>query len=356
MAWNWNQSGRIDSFEFEKVSASNINKTLGTLECLVTGGTLTYNYNSDLKVSGTLNVTNAPANMAEQEYLIRVFYSPTLNGEKKRIELGTFYFTANLHYENGVYKGTLDLRSLLARHIDDTTSVRWTLNKNTYTATAFRNVFTTLGGWYRIDGAKNVKLNKNQVFDVGVTPMSILQWIAKTCGGEVGVSTHGQTILRPYKSPGTKKKNITHTVIANKESVILPGLDIHNSMKEIPNRTVCVFEETNGNSTTTYTGVAALAASDPRSYQKIGRWVTRYYKLNSCGKPYATNLKKKAKTYLESANNKIIYYEFDTYYQPIELGEVIKLTYDNITVCGLVSEINLSLSVGAKMHVKIKKV
>lgn len=72
MVWNWNKSGRIDSFEFEKVDNQDINVSLGKLECLVTGGTLTYSYFSDLKVSGSLSVINAPSNMAEDSYLIRV--------------------------------------------------------------------------------------------------------------------------------------------------------------------------------------------------------------------------------------------------------------------------------------------
>lgn len=217
-------------------------------------------------------------------------------------------------------------------------------------------MFKTLGGGYRIDGAKNVKLNKAQVFDVGTSPMTILQWIADACDGEVAVDTHGRTILRPYKTPATKKKNVTHKLLANKESVILPGLDVTNSLKETPNRVVCVYEETNGRTTNQYKGAAALASTEPRSHQNIGRWITKYYKLNSCSKPYVANLQKRAKTYLAQNNNKSIYYEFDTFYQPIEIGEVIKLTYDTTTVYGLVTNIDLDLSIGATMHVKIRKV
>lgn len=72
MVWSWNRSGRIDTFEFEKVDNQDINISLGKLECLVTGGTLTYSYFSELKVSGSLDVINAPSNMAEDSYLIRI--------------------------------------------------------------------------------------------------------------------------------------------------------------------------------------------------------------------------------------------------------------------------------------------
>lgn len=59
---------------------------------------------------------------------------------------------------------------------------------------------------------------------------------------------------------------------------------------------------------------------------------------------------------MKSLNHKTIYYEFETYYQPIEIGEVIQLKYDNITVNGLVTDIELNLTIGAPMRVKIRKV
>lgn len=72
MAWSWNRSGRIDNFKFEKISAKNLNTSLGALDCLVTGGTLNYSYYSNTKVSGTLDVVNARSSMSEDEYLIRI--------------------------------------------------------------------------------------------------------------------------------------------------------------------------------------------------------------------------------------------------------------------------------------------
>ena len=356
MAWDWNKSGRIDSFKFEKISTKDLNTSLGYLECLVTGGTLNFSYYSDLKVTGTLEVVNAPSTMSEDEYLIRVWYVPTLDGEKKEIKLGTFYYTTDLHYENGMYKGTINLRSMLARHIDDVTVRKWTLKKGRTSCGCYRDVFKALGGFPRIEGIKNKKIQKRFVFDVGTAPMEILQYIADYCGGEITVNSQGQTVLKNYVSPSNKKKSVAHNITANAKSVVKAGVDISNSIKEIPNRVVCYFENTVGKRTTSYIGKAALSSKEPRSRAKIGKWITKYYNITNCNKPYVKNLKAKAKKYLRSLNHKTIYYEFDTYYQPIEIGEVIQLKYDDITVKGLVSDLDLSLEVGAKMHVKIRKV
>lgn len=356
MAWNWNESGRIDSFKFEKISPQNLNDSIGSLECLVTGGTLNFSYYSDLKVSGVLNVVNAPTSMSQDEYLIRVWYCPELRGEKQKIELGTFYFTANLHYENGMYKGQIELRSMLARHIDDVTEKRWTLSKNSAASDCFLNVFKVLGGFPKIEGIRDKKLEKQIVFDVGTQPMQILQYIADYCSGQVMVNPHGNTVLRDYITPLAKKKNIAHNITANANSVVKAGVDISNTIKQIPNRVVCVYDVNSGGSTTQYIGKSALAPDEPRSYQSIGRWITKFYKVTNCKKPYVNNLNALAKKYLGNLNQKNVYYEFETYYQPIEIGEVITFKYDDITVDGLVSDIDLSLQIGAKMKVKIRKV
>ena len=356
MAWDWNKSGRVDSFEFEKISCKDLNVSLGSLECSVVKGTLHYSYYSQLKVSGELEVVNAPSSMSEQEYLIRIWYCPKLDGQERKIELGTFYFTAELHYENGMYKGKISLKSTIARHIDDTTIKKWTLHKNKTVSSCFKNVFKSLGGWPKIDGIRDRKIDKTFIFDVGVAPITILEYLADYCGGEINVDTHGRTVLQNYVSPSNKKNNISHYVVADTTSVIQAGLDISNSIKDIPNRVVCAYEETRGKKKVIHIGKAALAPNEARSHKNTGRWITAYYSISNCKKPYQKNLQAQAKKYLKSLNNKKVYYEFDTYYQPIEIGEVIQLKYDNIVVNGLVSDIDLSLSVGANMRVKIRKV
>lgn len=356
MSWNWNKSGRVDSFYFEKISAKDINNSLGSLDCAVIGGTLNFSYYSDLKVSGSLEVVNVRSSMSEEEYLIRIWYTPTLDGEKQKINLGTFYFTSDLHYENGTYKGTLNLRSLLARHIDDVVVKKWSLSKNKRIAECYKDVFKALGGFPLINGVKNKKITKQHIFDVGTTPMEILQYIADYSNAEIVVNSLGQTVLQPYKSPVNKAKSISHIVTANSTSVIKAGLDITNSIKEIPNRVVCTYEQSSGRTSTMYIGKAALDSKEKRSKQKIGRWITQYYQVTNLSKPYVKNLKAKAAKYLKSLNHKKIYYEFETYYQPIEIGEVIRLKYDDIDVKGLVTDIDLDLSVGATMRIKIRKV
>ena len=51
-----------------------------------------------------------------------------------------------------------------------------------------------------------------------------------------------------------------------------------------------------------------------------------------------------------------MYYEFECCYQPIEIGQGIKLVYGYISVKGLVANIDLNIGVGAKMKVRARQI
>ena len=64
----------------------------------------------------------------------------------------------------------------------------------------------------------------------------------------------------------------------------------------------------------------------------------------------------KAKAKLEKLNSKHVYYEFQCYYQHIQIGEVIELVYGDISVKSHVTTLEFSLKSGVPMRVKIRGV
>ena len=113
----WTTSGRIDSFEFEVMASNDVDKHVGWLKG-VTGGTLTFGYDTDLKVSGSLNVSSTEF---VESCVLRVWYKPTLGTEKKELLLCTcFATTESMTFDKGRYSGSLTLSSMLARYIDAT--------------------------------------------------------------------------------------------------------------------------------------------------------------------------------------------------------------------------------------------
>ena len=348
MSWDWNRSGRIDTFYFEKINPTNLNDCLGELEGYITGGSLTFNYNSDTKVSGTLNIVNAPYDLSEKNFLIRIWLQSELDGETEEIELGTFYFTADLTYNNGKYDGSIKLKSTLCRYTEDTLTKNFPFKKGNKLGAYFKYAIKLFGKWGRIEGAlANRKIKKTNIVKLGQSPMRVLQYIADKSDGEIMVDSHGVCVLRRHLD--ATEKEVSYLIAADEDSVITSTLGITSSFQEAPNR-VMAYTEVNKK---VYKGFAELAKSDGRSKDNMGRYITAVVKVSGAKKPYKKNLAKVAREKLIKENTVRTYYEFETFFQPIEIGEVVQLNYGNISVNGLVTDIDLTIGAGAKMKVKM---
>ena len=123
----WTTSGRTDSFAFEIVAANNLEKHLGWLEG-VTSGKLTFGFDTDLKVSGSLEVSS---HKFIENCVIRVHYKPRLGTEEKpRVLCTCIASTGKMTFDKGRYSGSVELRSVLAQYIDDKLRDAFTIGKN----------------------------------------------------------------------------------------------------------------------------------------------------------------------------------------------------------------------------------
>ena len=349
MSWDWNRSGRVDTFYFEKINPTNLDDTLGELEGYVTGGSLTFNYDSDTKVSGTLDIINAPYDLSQKSFLIRIWLQSEFDGETEEVEIGTFYYTADLTYNNGKYDGQIKLKSTLCRYTEDTLIKNFPFRKGNKLSAYFKYAVKLFGKWGRIEGAlANRKIKKTNIVKLGQKPIQVLQYIADKSEGQITVDSHGVCVLKRYIEPS--QKEVSYIISADEDSVITSSLGITSSFQEAPNR-VMAYTQVDKK---VYKGFAELAKSDSRSKNNMGRYITKTIQVSGAKKPYKKNLAKRARQELIEANTIRTFYEFETYYQPIELGEVIQLNYGNISVNGLVSDIDLNIGAGAKMKVKMR--
>lgn len=352
-SFDWNKSGRVDTFVFEKIKPERdkqLNTVIGKLEG-VKAGTLSFSQDSETIVSGTLEVVDQESNLAEQNFLIRVKYRATLDGETVETTLGTFYFTAEMSFDKGVYNGTLTLNSTLTRYSEDTLPRKWTLKKGSTYRACFQHVIKSFGGWGGLANfTGKTKVKKNKVFSAGETVLSVLRNIAKNCGGQINVTPQGKVVMQKYVKPSVKvNKGTPYRITTQKDSVVCQGMSISNSFKSIPNRAVVVCEKDKK----TYYGTATLKTGN-NTYAKTGKWLTKVYQVDNITS--AAKLKKLAQTKLKAANHKVIKYTFDCFYQPISIGDPIELIYDDIHVYGVVRSIDMDLSIGGKMTVTMRKV
>lgn len=361
MAWDWSKSGRYDTFEFELIPVSSVDKKPSGKLSGVTGGKLTMNYDSTEKVSGTLSVVKT--NMVNNSY-VRIWYCPKLGTQEKRIELATcFATTENGHYEDGVYSGTVMLHGVLWRFLDDELAKAFTIKKGSSALAAFKNVFKMLGGQYKIVGVKDRKPGSNVVFTRGQCPMDILQWVAKYLGAELTCDSHGRIVLQKYVPPG--KKPVKYTAPSGASSVTLPGVDIRNTAAGTTNRVSVGFTWTEQkqqdghivNIDKSLVGVANVAAKSVISRQKAGRYITRCYDLEALTPRTQARINSIAKTYLKQASGTTVSYTFRTVsYLPIKIGDVVTLKYDSkLKATGLARVIEYDLSAGLPMKIEVRE-
>ena len=352
---DFTKSGRVDTFEFEKIDPYNLNKSLGKLKG-VTGGTLTFDYNSETKVSGSLNVIGESF---INNCLIRVWYKPKLDGKEEKFELCTcFAVTEKLKYENKKYSGTIDLKSVLVRHTDDKLPRHMPMNKNDSAVGHFKFMFGWLGGHYKISGIKDKKLTKSVVMEFGDTPMKWLQYLADFLGGEITCDTHGRTVLQKYVSPS--RKTLAYTIPSGQASVTLPGVDMENTTGVTPNRVVCRWTFTDPRDPKkreqVYYRGATVSSSSANHYKKTGRHITETYDITNLSPQTTKRLEAVAKSKLSVVAGIKRRYELQCFYLPIHIGEVVRFSYDAIDIDGLVENIDMDLSAGGMMRVTLRRI
>ena len=399
----WTTSGRIDTFEFEMVSPNDFNKSLGKISG-IKGGKLTFGFDTDLKVSGSLEISTTKF---FQNCIIRIHYRPRLSeSQKKDIILATcFAYTGKMTFSKGRYIGSIDLVSALARYTDDKLQTSFTIGKNkTYKnelARLLRN--ESQGGKYRFtSNVSDKKCTSAIAFEKNKPTMEVIQAVADGLGARVDVSPEGVMILEKYFAPS--KKQCTLKLPSGEYSVTMPDVEFEENTPEIPNRIayhcevswkqeVYVLDKkgrkqkyTSGknkgkyktktvNKVKTIVGKAQVKSSSLVHYSKCGRWKTEVYsyskklsavkvndtaKLNTQLEKIKKEANSKAASKLSSLTSGIKKYTIDCYYLPISCGQVVEFEYIasgiKLHVQAMVTNIEMELSIGARMKVTLKHV
>lgn len=399
----WTTSGRVDAFEFEIVSANDFEKSLGYLTG-IKGGKLTFGFDTDLKVSGSLDISTTKF---IENCILRVHYCPRLSeSQKKDIVLCTcFAFTDKMKFSKGRYTGTIELASTLARYTDDVLQASFTIGKNkTYKNEAKRLLQNeSAGGKYKFtSNVVDKKCTSAVAFEKGKKTMEVLQVIAEGLDSRITVDRYGTAVFEKYFAPS--KKDCTLKLPTGQYSVTLPDVELEDGKSDMPNRVAyhCVVSwqqkeyviDKKGNKQKytsgankgkyktktvskkkTITGKAQVKPSSPLHFNNRGRYVTQVFsyektlsasKVNSTAKLEAEleKVKKeadnKAATKLSCLTSGSKKYMIECFYLPIECGQVVEFEYISsgmkLHVQAMVANIEMDLAVGAKMKVTLNHV
>ena len=394
------KSGRIDSFEVYKVPVTNIGGKETKIDRML-GGSINWNYNSDNKISGSVKVSGEKP--ADGNTLLRIYYKPQLDGVNYSIELATVYAElADATWEYGRWVGEYDIKGMAARFTESDLMADFTVGVGG-SALSKLNQFMANRGAPRIINVPDKTYSKSTVVaKAGDSEYKALSGLAKKLNAHIDVDTHGRMTVTKYVPPSNRP--IVYTIPSGAASVTLPGIDYTWDGYDKPNRVHLRFEEkgewkyvdkggwwwsrsdgtwpadctedidgrhmkfnksgyctnpSDGTSRLKFTNVitatAVLPDSSPISKKKRGRYITSYEKITDLNPRTQANLQKKANAKLLELASRTSYYEFECYFLPIQIGDVVKFKPGSKEIKGMVSEIDLSLDVGAKMKVKLLK-
>lgn len=246
MSEKYSISGRIDSFEYETISVNSVAKTGGSKLTGITGGNITWDYNTDLKVTGSLTTADSPMihNNCVRIYYVSTIPVPQSDGgitwHTYRYCLATCYADMESgHYENGKYSGKINLQGTLSRFIDDKIPKNYAISKNSKALTHFRNIFKWLGGQYKITGVTDKKYTTAKVWEFGTTPITILKELASYLSGEITCDRLGYVVLK--KKLSVSKIPVTYSIPTGIESVTLPGIDIASTRGKAHNQAAVMY-------------------------------------------------------------------------------------------------------------------
>lgn len=370
MAEKYSISGRIDTFEYEIVSATNpvTSKSEGLLKG-VTGGSITWDDETDLKVTGTLTV--ADTNLLHNKY-VRIYYvskipQPSTNGQTKFVKhrylLATCYAdTEKGHLENGKYSGTVDLEGTLARYIDDETTKNISLAKNTSIISHIKKLFSWYGGTYKIEGVKDRKTSATHVWEFGSAPFTLIGESAAFIGGVVDCDRQGRTIIRKYVAPS--KRSRTYTYPTGENSVTLVGVDIASTQGKAYNRVAIKYmkseEYTEGGKKKTRQvpiyGLASVANNNIASKAHTGRFRTYTETVNTLKQETTKYANDVAKDRLTNEGGYIVEYTVKSMFLPISIGQIVRFQYEKIDIDGYVKSIEYELKPGCPMTVVLEQI
>lgn len=398
----WTTSGRVDNFAFEIVAGNDLDKHLGWLEG-ITGGKLNFGYDTDLKVSGSLDISSTSF---VENCVLRVHFMPKLGNEQRDIILCTCIATVTkMNFDKGRYRGSLELRSMLAQYMDDKLRDAFTIGKNKSYKSELKRLITAVGGGaYSISSnVKDKKCSSATAFEQGKAPMEAVQAIADALGGQIGVDVRGRMIIEQYLTPA--KRTCSLVLPSGRYSVTTSGIEIEDDASNVPNRvaykctvswkqTVYALDKkgrkqkyTSGkykgkyktktqNKSKVITGRAQVSSSSPISFNKRGRWVSEVYTcsknlgtkklgtstttINNQLASVQTEMNKKAASKLNSISSRSKNYTLECYYLPISCGQVVEFEYVasgiKLHVQAMVMSIEMNIGVGAKMKVNLKHV
>ena len=250
----------------------------------VSSGTITYNQDTDTKVSGKIDI--AIAGYGEGDAFINTLigsyvrlYTTKPGGKGKKLLCTMLPSVKDIENNEGsLYTGTVELKSPLCALTEN--EIRKTsLKKGTNIYKKFVQYARNYGceGLTKVvdnieDSKKTLKFSKNKVFQTGSTPYDVMKYMASKMNAYITVTPSGYIYLKSKSTKATT--HLFSDCKMDNNNVITSSLTVTDN--GVPTNRVIAYHEKTENKTVTryYSKPVVLSSSNLYSRQNLGRNIT----------------------------------------------------------------------------------
>ena len=275
----------IDKSQWEVMTTENSYAGDSCILFTVKGGSLTYDFDTDTKVSGVIDIGIGGA--GEGDSIINTIigsyirlYTTRPGGTGKKLLCTMLPSVKDVSNTEGiVYEGSVELKSPLCA-FTETQIRKTTLKKGA-------NIYKTFLKYVKNYGcaglnekiAKNIdtdkkklKFSRNKVFQTGSTPYDVMKYMASKMNAYITVTPSGLVYLKSKSS--LQSRHVFSDCDIDDEFTITSPIQVTDNGKYI-NRCIAYFEKTEGkNVTRYYSRPVVLSSNSLHSRQNIGRNIT----------------------------------------------------------------------------------
>lgn len=344
--------GHTDSFEFIRVRASDMHE-LETLGCIKPGGTVTLDFNTDLKASGSVEAVG-PLGIGSD--LIRIYLTASQGGGSIRVALATMFASTPSWTVTDAYRSAkVDLYSVLLALSEDCFEESYTVPVGTNAVDLAASLATGAGLAVRATPSTAVT-TAAATFAIGDSKLKVINYLLDLANYySAQVDGYGNVLMVPYQSPATRQP--VWTFEDGDRSIFEPSVEDAFDWYGTPNVVVCYTS--NADTTLVATAVndgTGIYMGSPFSTVARGRRISKSQSYTDIADQAA--LQTKADALLLSSSSVGESYTVKHAFAPFGTGDVVRLTYGSqgIDAYGTVQSMDMALTPGVPTTSKVRRV
>ncbi len=272
---DWGASDRVDEYHFELVDPFTL-ATITRLDSVYGASSLTWAYDSDTGLQGTLDLGEGDYLQGGYHRMVRVIHDVTVGGRSVRETMGTL-FVANV--TNDVVCGrssrALTCYGPLWRYTQDVLPEDFSRAVGTNVVQNIRDLVESVGGKLRVmDGVNDQRTNTvAKFFPVGTNLAEVLRTYAGWLNAEIRGGDDGTIELLHYESYADRSP--VYTFADGTASIATEGVKWETNRDEPINRVVAYFSRESKQKDDTFplsdSCYIDLPESASVSYERCGR-------------------------------------------------------------------------------------